>query len=164
MLFFLFTPPGMGVLRRQEEPQRKHISVKGRIIGYSLMSQFRMAYWQTVGPPHDAFLFLIERGNGGLKKGEYIKIQYRATPQHNEDLPPALFEESSRRSFALYRDETCDQPTESFIYGGEYVAEGSSADRKKNMNLVRLRGAENTALPKEKILRCYSFDWDDIEK
>jgi hypothetical protein len=166
ILFLLpLVPLGMSVMHQQDEVKRNLISVKGRIIGYSMLSQFRLVHGQTSSPPHDAFLFLVQQSNKGIETSKYIKIQYRATPKHQEELPPALFEESSPRLFVVQRDETCDESAASFVRGNKPVGKGWDIKGAKRFpNLVRLRGAENVRLPKEGMLRCYSFDWDGIEK
>lgn len=161
----LLAPLGMGVVHRQDEVKRVLISVKGRIIGYSTVSQFRMVHGRTSSPPHDAFLFLVQRSDKGFETDKYIKIQYRATPEHREELPPALFEESSPRSFVVQRDETCDESAASFVRGDNPKVKGWDIKGVKRFpNLVRLRGAENIRLPEEGTLRCYIFDWDGIVK
>jgi hypothetical protein len=139
------------------------ITVKGRIIGYSMNSRFRSVQGQVTGSPHDAFLFLIEQGDGELKKGEYVKIQYRVTPEHSDDLPATFFEESVLRSFRLKKDSSCDETTQSFLVGDTVAGNESIAEAaKKYPNLVRLRGAESISLPAQQALRCYVFDWQSI--
>ena len=161
----LIAPLGVGVVRQQDESKRTHISVKGRIVGYSMLAQFRLISGHTISPPHDAFLFLVQQSDAELGAGEYIKIQYRATPKHQEELPPALFEESSQRSFIVERDKTCDESAASFVHGDKPVGKGWDIKGAKRFpNLVRLRGAEDLRLPEGRMLRCYSFDWDGIEK
>lgn len=165
LFFLLLTPFGMSIPRQQNESKRKQVLVKGRIIGYSMRSRLRSVQGRAISPPHDAFIFLVEWGNEELRHEKHIKVQYRATPQHHEDLPSALFEESSQRSFVLEKDETCDELMESFIYGDEFESKESSVEAAKRFpNLARLRGAENILLPAEQALRCYNFEWDSIEK
>jgi hypothetical protein len=156
-----------GIVRQQGASKRKHLSVKGRLIGYSMMSQFRWVsgHTRTTSLPHDAFLFLVERGEGELKAGEFVKLQYRATPEHPEELPAAFFDESSQSSFLVERDRSCDESTESFIRGVGPKSEGWDAGEvTRPPNLVRLRGAENVPLPEGRTLRCYGFDRDGIAK
>jgi hypothetical protein len=130
-----------------------------------MLSQFRLLSGRTVSPPHDAFLFLVERGDEELGAGEFVKLQYRATPKHQEELPPALFEESGPRSFVVERDQTCDESTDSFIRGVRPGGEEWDAGESTRVpNLVRLRGAENIPLPEGRTLRCYGFEWDGIAR
>src|SRR5919112_512913 len=163
-LLLLLAPLGVGLAQRRDDSKQKRISVQGRIVGYSMLSQFRSRSGHAISPPHDAFLFLVQQSDEGLKAGEYIKIQYRATPEHQEDeLPPALFEESARRSFVVERDRTCDESAESFVHGSKTAGEEWNIKGGKRFpNLVRLRGAENVFLPDEGMLRCYTFDWEGI--
>jgi hypothetical protein len=151
------------VKRATDVDNNGKISVNGRIVGYSILSRLRLKHLQSTSAPHEAFLFLVVRGSKGLEAGKYVKIQYRVTAQHHKDLSPELFEESTVRSFILERDKSCDESTESFIYGNRFE-ELSSEDKKKFSNLFRLPGAEDFSLPDEQMLRCYSFDRDGIGK
>jgi hypothetical protein len=163
--FLLVTAIGFGVPQRQDVIKQSEISVKGRIIGYSMRSRFRSVQGQVTGSPHDAFLFLIEQGDGELKKGRYVKIQYRVTREHSDDLPATFFEESLSRSFQLKKDSSCDETTQSFLVGETVAGNESIAEAaRKYPNLVRLRGAENVGLPSERVLRCYVFDWQSISR
>jgi hypothetical protein len=165
ILLLLLSQLCMGVARLRGESKPGRISVKGRIVGYSMRSRLRSVQGQIVSPPHDEFLFIAEQGDESLVAVKYIKIRYKVTPEHHENLPFALFEESSRRSVMLERDETCDESAESFVYGNKLEnRKGRAEPAKKFPNLVRLRGAEDIRLPEERALRCYSFEWDWIEK
>lgn len=165
VLLLCLVPLGMGVGRRQDEPKRKRISVKGRLIGYSMRSQFRMLSGRIISLPQDAFLFLLEQADGELGSGEYVKLQYRATPKSREELPSALFEKSTRRAFVVERDQTCDESVKSFVGWGKPVGEEWDAgDAKRIPNLVRLPGAEDIPLPEDRMLPCYSFEWASVEK
>jgi hypothetical protein len=165
ILFLLLPHLCVGVPRQHDESKPGRISVKGRIVGYSMRSRLRSAQGQVLSPPHDEFLFMVEQGDESLGAVKYIKIRYKVTPEHHEDLPLALFEESSRRPVTLERDETCDESMESFVYGNKFGNKRERAEaRKRFPNLVRPRGAEDISLPEEGTLRCYSFEWDWIEK
>lgn len=160
-LSLFLSPLAIAGLRQRGEPKRGRITVRGRIVGYSIRSALRPMHGKFLTPPHDEFLFLVERGGEDLEGVRHIKIRYRVTQQHQESLPSALFQESVERTFALNRDETCDEATESFVYGDK----GRDAKAAKRFpNLVRLQGAEEIPLPEGRVLRCYSFDWDGFEK
>ena len=148
----------MDIAQQRNSGPQKH-SVKGRIIGYSMRSRLRSVQGRTISSPQDAFLFLVEQGSVELTKGNYIKLQYRATPQHSEELPSAFFEEAGERLFVIQRDETCDESTESFIEGEKFAGNKSITETEKGYsNLIRLRGAENIRLPLVRVLRCYLFE------
>jgi hypothetical protein len=130
-----------------------------------MISRFRSVQGQVTSPPHDAFLVLVEQGGGELKKGEYVKIQYRVTREHSDDLPATFFEESVSRSFRLQKDSSCDETTQSFFVGEAVAGNESIIEAaRKYPNLVRLRGAEKFGLPSERVLRCYVFDWQSISR
>ena len=157
-MFLLFSALGMDIAQQRNSVTKKY-SVKGRIIGYSMRSRLRSVQGRTISSPRDAFLFLVEQGSKELTKGDYIKLQYRATPQHSEELPSALFEEAGERLFVIQRDETCDESSESFIEGEKFARNEIMTETEKTFpNLVRLRAAENIRLPDDRVLRCYLFE------
>lgn len=163
-MFLLLSAFGMDIAQQRNSGTQKH-SVKGRIIGYSMRSRLRSVQGRTISSPRDAFLFLVEQGNVELTKGDYIKLQYRATPQHSEELPSALFEEAGERLFVIQRDEACDESSESFIEGEKFAGNKIITETEKRFpNLVRLRGAESIRLPEQRILRCYLFDSGGFDK
>jgi hypothetical protein len=165
LLSVLSSVPGIVRLRQEGGPKHERMPIKGRIVGYSIRSSLRPVHGKVIGPPHDAFLFLVGPGDGKLETGEYIKLQYTAAPGDRTELPPALFEESNWRTFTVERDKTCDESTASFARGEDRRGEGREVgDAKRFPNLIRLRGVENVPAPEEAILRCYSLDRDGIEK
>lgn len=164
-IFLLLALLGIGRPQQLSESKREHISVKGRIIGYSFLSTVRMLSGDIISLPHDEFLLMVEEGAKELEKVKYIKIRYKVTQQHHDNLPDALFRESRQRSFVLDRDEACDESAESFIRGDTFVSEESRVGEPiKFQNLNRLPGMEKIKVPEEGVLRCYSFEWDGIEK
>jgi hypothetical protein len=130
------------------------VEVTGVVIGYSLLSELRLVSGRSVSWPHDVLLIRAEEESSGLRKGQYVKIRYRATAEHHEELPATMKEQGGRWRFVLTRDKGCDEVIRSFIYGDESERfEGAE----KYPNLQRVRGAEGEKLPEDITLPCYSF-------
>ena len=130
------------------------VEAVGTVIGYSLLSQFRQVSGRSVSWPHDVLLIRVEGENSGLRKGQYVKISYRATAEHHEELPAAMKEKSGRWRFVLTRDESCDEAMRSFIHGDESKR---FAGAEQHPDLQRARGAEGEKLPEDITLPCYGF-------
>lgn len=154
-----------GGARQQEASKRESVSINGRLIGYSMLSQFRLISGRTASLSHDAFLFLVNRGDKDAHGGKFIKLQYRTTPKQHEELPSEFFEDSRQRSFNVTREDTCGESTESFIRGvGPEGKEWEAVNKTRAPNLIHLPGAENVSLPEGKTLRCYSFDGESFTR
>src|SRR6266404_1307047 len=150
-------------LQQKSVSTPKRVLVTGLLIGYSIQSRIRSDQGSVTSLPRDEFLVLVEKGDGQVHRGDYVKIQYKT--QRRQNLPDAFFNKSSRRTFKLERDESCDEPPDSFVYGDRLKGTQSDINTaRKYPNLFRLSGAKKVPLPKESMLRCYSFGIDDIVK
>lgn len=164
-LFLLFVPLCMRGGQRPEGAEPRRQTIKGSIVGYSFLATLRMLNGDSLSDPHDEFLFMVEEGDRELTKLKYIKIRYKVTPQHYDALPSEMFEVDRQRSVVLERDKTCDESAKSFIQGKKFAIKKSLAGVLKDYpNLIRVHGMENTRLPVKGMFRCFSFEWDDIEK
>jgi hypothetical protein len=156
---------GAGGPPQKGGPMRARVSVRGRVVGYSLAAGLRMINGSTLGTPHDELLFMVEEGDGDLRRLKFIKLRYRPAPQRPEELPESLFTESRQRSFVVERDQTCDESAKSFIKGHTFEPEARRAGKQvEYQNLQRLPGTENLPLPEKGTFRCYVFGWDGWER
>jgi hypothetical protein len=141
-------------------PMSQKSEVTGTVISYNLFARLTLIIGQMSKPieDHDELLIRVNKSNGNLEKGQYIKLRFTNSENPNVHLPKDMLERAQQWQFTLTRDNSCDESTEDVLY-----MQGKNG-RELNKSWKRLAGAEKERISEDANLPCYVFGVNDFRK
>ncbi|PYS48006.1 MAG: hypothetical protein DMF68_14465 [Acidobacteria bacterium] len=107
----------------------------------------------------DDLLAKIEKGDGEINSGEYVRIIYDKSAAEEGALPEQMFEKKQAWEFTLRRDESCDRVMKDLLF---YAIANDKGECTVQQYMQWLAWGAKESIPLEAKVKCYSFGEKDF--